>query len=431
MSAILVGTLAASPAVFATNGYFQIGYGAKSTGMAGAAVANPQDTLAAAANPAGMAHVGEGFDVGFRLFMPQRRSTLDCTGIGFCTQATSSDSDRELFLIPDGGYVRQINDRIFAGVSVYGNGGMNTHYPVNLYAEAGALIVGAPPGAGTAGAGALGVDLAQFMIAPTVTYNLNENHTVGISPVFAVQRFSARGLTPFAPLSTDPSKLTGNGSEFSYGVGVRVGWLGEVTEGVKLGATAASKTYMSKLDDYSGLFADGGSFDIPANAAIGISVQPSETLTIAADVMRIFYGDVESINNPGPTSAELGGTISPDRLLGASNGIGFGWEDTWSFKLGVSYDISNKWTLRAGYNYGESPISDEEVLINILAPGVVEQHVTLGFSFRSSKSSEWNFSYMHAFDRSQSDPSTAFFGSSSEISMYQNAVNLSYSGSFD
>ena len=129
--------------------------------------------------------------------------------------------------------------------------------------------------------------------------------------------------------------------------------------------------------------------------------------------------------------AEIGGAVSADRRLGASNGIGFGWQDTWNFKLGLMYDLTNDWTLRAGYNHGESPISDSEVLINILAPGVVEDHVTLGFSYRSSKKSEWNFSYMHAFDRTQSDPSTAFFGSSAEIGMYQNAVNFSYSRTFD
>ena len=426
----VAGIAIASPAL-ATNGYFQIGYGAKSTGMAGAAVANPQDTLAAAANPAGMARVDEGFDVGLRLFSPERESTLDCTGVGLCTQATSSQSDATLFFIPDGGYLRRINEKMTVGVSLYGNGGMNTTYDTNLYAEAGAMAMGAPPGAGTAAFGELGVDLAQFMIAPTFTYDVNEDHSLGISPVIAVQRFSAKGLGPFAGLSSDPTMLTNNGTDWSYGLGVRIGWLGEVARGIKLGATYASKTYMTKLEEYSGLFADGGSFDIPANAALGIAFEPTEKLTIAADVQRIFYGDVDSIANAGPTMAEIGGAVSADRRLGASNGIGFGWEDTWNFKLGLMYDLTNDWTLRAGYNHGESPIPDSEVLINILAPGVVEDHVTLGFSYRSSKKSEWNFSYMHAFDRTQSDPSTAFFGSSAEIGMYQNAVNFSYSRTFD
>jgi long-chain fatty acid transport protein len=428
--ALAAGIALAGPAM-ATNGYFQIGYGAKSTGMAGASVANPQDTLAGASNPAGMAHVGEGFDLGFRLFSPTRSATLDCTGIGACTQATSSESDNDLFVIPDGGYTTRINDKMFAGVSVYGNGGMNTSYTTNLFGEAAFQIGGAPPGAGTAAFGKLGVDLIQLMVAPSVTYEVAKGHTLGISPVFAVQRFSAHGLGLFAGLSTDATKLTNNGDEFSYGIGVRLGWLGQIGNSVRLGATYASKTYMTKLDDYAGLFADGGSFDIPANAAFGIAVDATPSLTFAADVQRIFYGDVDSIANPGPTAAEIGGAISPDRRLGASNGIGFGWEDIWVFKLGASYKINNAWTVRAGYSHNESPIPDSEVLFNIVAPAVNEDHATLGVSYRSSKNSEWNLSYMHAFERTQTDPSTSFFGSSASISMYQNAVNFSYTRTFD
>ena len=149
--------------------------------------------------------------------------------------------------------------------------------------------------------------------------------------------------------------LTNNGADWSYGLGVRIGWLGEVARGVKLGATYASKTYMTKLEEYSGLFADGGSFDIPANAGFGIAIEPVEKLTIAADVQRIFYGDVDSIANAGPTAAEMGGMISADRRLGASNGIGFGWQDTWNFKLGVKYDLTKAWTLRAGYKLWREP----------------------------------------------------------------------------
>jgi long-chain fatty acid transport protein len=429
--AFAAGVALAWPAL-ATNGYFQIGYGAKSTGMAGASVANPQDTLAGAANPAGMAHVGQGFDIGFRLFSPVRDSSLGCPS-PVCTE---SDSDNELFVIPDGGYTTRINDKMFAGVSVYGNGGMNTSYPDNLYAEVAFKGMGAPAGAGTATYGKLGVDLVQLMVAPTVTYEVAEGHTLGISPVLAVQRFSAEGLGLFGDsgLSSDPANLTNNGDDWSYGIGVRIGWLGQIGNAWRVGATVASKTYMTKFDEYSGLFADGGSFDIPANAAIGFAVDATPSLTFAADVQRIFYGGVDSIANPGPTPAEMdpfGTGPTPDRMLGASNGIGFGWQDIWVFKLGASYKINNAWTVRAGYNHNESPIPNSDVLFNIVAPGVVEDHVTLGFSFKSSKNSEWNMSYMHAFENSQTDPSTSFGGAPATITMHQNAVNFSYTRTFD
>jgi len=432
--ALAAGIALAGP-VTATTGYFQLGYGAKSVGMAGVGVANPQDTLAGASNPAGMANVGEGFDIGFRLFSPDRSASLGCPG-SVCTESTS---DNDLFLIPDGGYTTRINDKMFAGVSVYGNGGMNTSYPTNLFGEVAFQTPppngpGLPAGAGTAVFGKLGVDLVQLMVAPTVTYEVAEGHTLGISPVFAVQRFSAHGLGLFSTVSSDPANLTNNGEDWSYGLGVRIGWLGHIGNAWRLGATYASKTYMTKLDKYSGLFADGGSFDIPANAAIGIAVDPIENLTFAFDVQRIFYGDVDSIANPGPTPGELnpaGPGPTADRRLGASNGIGFGWQDIWVYKIGASYKISNAWTVRAGYSHNESPIPDSEVLFNIVAPAVNEDHVTLGFSFKSSKKSEWNFSYMHAFENTQTDPSTSFGGQPASIKMHQNAVNFSYSRSFD
>ncbi len=269
------------------------------------------------------------------------------------------------------------------------------------------------------------------MVAPTLTYEVAEGHTVGISPVLAVQRFSAEGLGPFAGLSSDAANLTNNGDDWSYGIGVRIGWLGQIGNAWRVGATFASKTYMTKLEDYAGLFAEGGSFDIPANAAFGIAFDATPSLTLAADVERIFYGDVDSIANPGPTMAEIGGAVSADRRLGASNGIGFGWEDIWVFKVGASYKINNAWTVRAGYNHNESPIPDSDILFNIVAPAVIEDTVTLGFSYKSSKNSEWNFAYMHAFETTQTTPSTAFFGASASIKMYQNAVNFSYTRTFD
>ncbi len=65
--------------------------------------------------------------------------------------------------------------------------------------------------------------------------------------------------------------------------------------------------------------------------------------------------------------------------LGADNGPGFGWEDIDVWKLGVEYKYSQQLTLRAGYNHGDNPISPSDVTFNILAPGVIEDHLTVGF----------------------------------------------------
>ena len=175
----------AGPAL-ATNGYFAHGYGIKAKGMGGVSTALAQDSLGGANNPASMVWVGERIDVGADLFMPKRDA--ERSGAGFPTLNGKVDSGRTAFLIPEFGYNTMIGSDMSLGVSVYGNGGMNTTYPQ------GNFNCGGPAANLLCGGGPLGVDLIQLMIAPTVAYKLNAQHSVGVSLLFGYQRFKATGL---------------------------------------------------------------------------------------------------------------------------------------------------------------------------------------------------------------------------------------------
>jgi len=166
---------------YATNGYFTHGYGVKSQGMGGVGIALPQDALAAASNPAGMALIGDRVDVGITWFRPQRESELSGTAGGFgLFDGKYEANDSENFFIPEFGFNRRIDDKLTLGVSVYGNGGMNTDY------KNGIPLFGSTTRAG--------VDMAQLFIAPTATWKINENHAVGVAVNLAYQRFEAKGL---------------------------------------------------------------------------------------------------------------------------------------------------------------------------------------------------------------------------------------------
>ncbi|RKZ46614.1 MAG: long-chain fatty acid transporter [Gammaproteobacteria bacterium] len=438
----------------ATTGYFASGYGPKSTGMAGATVASPQDALAAASNPAGMAHVGERIDLGIKLFSPHREASFGTTAIGSPVDV-ESESTREYFLIPSFGITRKISDKLWAGLSVYGNGGMNTSYKTNVYDQALAAFFGAPPGSGTGtpDTGTLGVDLAQAIAAPTLSFKINDKHTVGVSVLLAAQQFKARGLgnfqcfTPtgannnpaacapggFGPLTPGfiPStKLTDNGHEWSFGAGVRGGWLGQVTDRVRLGVSAASKVYMTEFDDYRELFAEQGGFDIPATVSAGINFQATAELELIFDYEHIFYGDVDSIANPGPVASPFGPAIPAGTgLLGTDNGLGFGWEDIDVYRFATVYQYNDKLILRAGYSYNDSPIPDDQILFNIIAPAVNKHHLTFGLTYAPHENGEWNIAYMHAFEEKQ-DVDVSAFGIPASIEMYQNALEVGYSWKF-
>lgn len=404
--AILPGT------VSATVGYFSHGYGMKSVGMGGVGIALPQDALAAASNPAGMGLVGSRYDFGLTHFKPVREATITGSAGGSVDGNYDGNGDKNFF-IPEFGYNRVINPALSAGISVYGNGGMNTHYKNGI------------PLFGT---GAAGVDLSQLFVAPTVAYKLNESNMLGLSLNLAYQRFKADGLQNFdnSTASANPGSVTNNGYDTSTGYGVRLGWLGQITPSVSVGATWQSRTSMSKFDKYKGLFAEGGDFDIPENYGLGVAFKPSQALTLAFDVMEIKYGSVKAVSNP------LSNLMVSGQQLGSDNGAGFGWKDMTVYKLGASYALSGATTLRAGYATGGQPVPSSETLFNILAPGVVEEHLTLGVTMTLQDKSEVTLGYMHAFAKTVSGASSiplgeTWPGGEANLRMHQDSVGIAYS----
>ncbi len=205
---------------FATNGYFSHGYGMKAKGRAGASIAFNDDTFGGANNPAAMGFAGDRWDVGVDLFSPHRSAKRTDTSAPFdAVYDFSVDSDSDYFLIPEFGFNKMLNPDLALGVTVYGNGGMNTDYPGGQI-PAGACAGFGNPGTGNllCGSGKLGVDLMQLVIAPTLAYKLAPNHSIGIAPLIGYQRFKAEGIQPFAGFSTSPANVSNKDYDDSLGL---------------------------------------------------------------------------------------------------------------------------------------------------------------------------------------------------------------------
>lgn len=357
---------------FATDGYFQHGYGVIAQGMGGAAVAMSEDAMGGANNPASMVWAGKRLDAGATIFSPKRRAKRTDNPMGLNGSSTSSDN---YFLIPSFGYNHVLTDKLTVGVTVYGNGGMDTHYSSSTLMGGQANLL--------AGQGQLGVNLEQLVIAPTIAFKLSARSSIGVSPLLIYQRFKAFGLSGFKGMSAYPDHVTNQGHDDAAGLGVRIGWLSQVNEQLSLGVNYSPQTRMSKFRDYKGLFAQQGRFDVPENYTLGFALDVTSALTAAFDYQRINYAGVASVGNPS----------SRRTPLGSDNGPGFGWHDVNVYKLGVQYAINQQLTLRAGYNHSDNPIHSTDVSFNILAPGVIEDHATLGASWHYTNGGKINMAY--------------------------------------
>ena len=152
----------------------------------------------------------------------------------------------------------------------------------------------------------------------------------------AIQAFEAKGLAAFGGFSSDSTKLTDNGLDTSVGVGIRLGVEVEASETLRFGASYQSKLAMSEFDDYAGLFADQGDFDIPQTFNVGVAADVSPTVTVMLDYKWINYSDIGSVGNSSSIMLPFG----------SSGGPGFGWEDVDVWKLGVEWRRDDEWTWR-------------------------------------------------------------------------------------
>ncbi|MDH5526657.1 MAG: outer membrane protein transport protein, partial [Nitrospirota bacterium] len=182
------------------------------------------------------------------------------------------------------------------------------------------------------------------------------------------------------------------------GFGATAGVLFDVNEQVTLGFNYISKQsfsdaqYRLGFGDVDTTMAGGGpmpagkyklGIEYPQQAALGVAVQPMKNLLVDLDIKWINWSsthDVVTLTTPG----------GPMPLT-------FGWDDQIVYALGAQYVVSDRFKVRAGFNYGESPIGQEDVMSNLIFPAVQETHVTLGADYLLGEHWGVGGAYMKAF----------------------------------
>ncbi len=417
---LITGILFSTTYSYATDGYFSTGYGTINKGLAGAGIAFYQGSLING-NPAGVVFLGNTYQLGIDFFNPNRQYTVTGSPSGtegsFGLMTGTVESDSKLFLIPSIGANWMLNQKSAISATLFGNGGMNTDYPpqnsMNTFYDP--------------NSDATGVNLAQMFGNITYSHKLGEKHSIGLTGVLAYQYFEAKGLYMFSGFSSNASALTDNGTDSGFGYGFKLGYLGHLTDNFAIGLTYQSKVWMSKFDDYAGLFAEQGDFDIPSSWTVGFSWKITEDFTVMGDAKSIMYGDVNSVSNP---MSNLYSAMAGDMtyLMGADNGPGFGWDDIMVYKLGMNYSGVESWEFRGGISIGENPVPESEVLFNILAPGIIKNQVALGLSKEvGKKGNQFHLAVNYAFNSSVKGSNPLDPAQSIELEMNQFELELGFS----
>ena len=429
LAATFLLALVAAPAL-ATNGMYLAGYGSEAAGRGGANLAVADNALGLHANPAGIMHIkGSELNVDVQFLAPSLKYGGDPLG-------NSMDGKSKVFAMPAISYVRGYPDSPWSwGIALISQGGMGATFETYTTPF------------GTTDQTSSEVRFAT--LTPTVAYRVNDKFAFGVSlnagysdvtfGFWPATSFYSDGGTPMDP-SDDMGFL---GSELTtrakaYTTSWRGGALWHAHPMVTFGAVAQSET--------KGDYADGmltldqtvlglgkvrydatvEGFTWPAQFGAGVELRPAKGWMIAADVRRYLWNHaMKQITVKGENPHV------PSFVSAVEMPFVFNWEDQWVTNLGAEYALNEAFTLRAGWNYGRSPVPD--ATLNPLFPAITTQHMTTGFSWKSDGNTV-HFGLERAFEAEQvnlnTNPNENPFGPGMFVDHSQWTFSLGYGRAF-
>jgi hypothetical protein len=233
--------------------------------------------------------------------------------------------------------------------------------------------------------------LQRYVIAPSYSQPLGAVGAVSFSAIFAYQHFAGLGALPGDRVNSDfaltapPALRT---SDTSSGAGLRVDYVAPIGKYVSWQFGMQSRINMDPLDNYRGLYAEPGTFDIPASANLGLGYLVAPQLRLDAGVERIMYSQIAPFTSsalPSRFLALLSSSVSPE----------FAWQDLNVYSLAASWhgETWGDWSIR--YSTREQPLPTSALLANALPPPSARNY-ELGYARAFGERSSLRFSASYA-----------------------------------
>lgn len=360
---------------YGASGTRMLGFSARDSAMAGATTASPKDTSCLVRNPAGLIMSGNRIDAEYLNILPHD-VTMETQGVPVNRPVSLANVGEKQYstigYIPgaDAGISYRIpgteEHPVSVGCGVFTMSGVALSYPSSRLNET--LIAN--------GVYDTTVQMMSLRIAPGIAAAFNDKFSFGAAANIAVQ-----GLKTDLAKHNLQETAGSDKWDFAPGAGFTLGVFYKFSEMLGLGASYESHTWMGHHHKYKDTLPY---VDEPPVINVGLSFRPVDNFEFTYDTRYIQWADTKLA-----------------RLRPIDGG--FGWSDQWVFAAGGEYAVNSKLKLRAGYNYGKSPIQPHVVFANALLAVIMEHHLTAGFSYLITKDLSVDFAWERHFKKAMSD----------------------------
>ncbi len=292
-------------------------------------------------NPAGMTKLDRAqVNGGVNLLIP--RADLDDDGSTFNGAAVGGDSGGNPYSptpVPNlYGVMPIIDNTLWAGIGVGAPFGLASDYGDDWFGRFDSVKT----------------ELEVINIAPSLAYKANEWLSIGAG--VDIQYADAKLTSAVSDtLAEGESSLKGNDWSVGYNVGVLIKPIETTEIGIHY-RSAISHELDGKIEvsGLSGLvptapnFKTGGTadLDLPDLATFGIAHQVTPELRLMGQATWFGWNNFQDITAISDAGTEL-------------TSVTQNYQTTWAFAIGAEYDVNETWTVRGGYQFDQTPTTDE------------------------------------------------------------------------
>lgn len=280
-------------------------------------------------------------------------------------------------LIPAGYFSYQVNPRLWIGISINSPFGLSVGFPERW--------AGRDFAAGD-------TSLRTYNAAPSIAYQINDWISVGVGVQIQYTKASLNhGVSAFSPncrflgFPVPPcpfgdANLSGDGWAYGFTAGVTLTPTPTTTVGIGY-RSGIDQKITGTIGTPLGVSAADLSLNLPGLVSFGIRqrIDPQWTL----------LGTVEwtNWNRIGTSNVTAGGATVTT--------LPFQYQDGWFFSVGAEYQATDRLTLRTGFAYEISPITDQ--VRTPLIPDNNRFWASLGASWQIFKGLKVDLAYSHVF----------------------------------
>lgn len=309
--------------------------------------------------------------------------------VGFHDRGSNVSGDQDknitsLAMVPNLYYVHPLSDGITLNLGISATSGTSTTYEDDWQGRYFSLDT----------------EVSVIEISPSLSWKINEKWAVGVGFIAQYAEATMSQAVSFNSAMPDGQlKLEGDSWAFGYSLGILfrpfdstrigLGYRSKLSHDLSLKARwripSAVAPYLP-VNGATRITEDAScSLTLPASINFGIQQDLNEKWTVMMDIAWTQWSDMEELK-----------VKFDDARFKSSSSEEMKWRDNWRFAVGTQYKLNEKWILRTGLAFDETPVRNKELRVAKL-PDANRLWLSFGAGYQFSEQLRLDAAFTHLF----------------------------------